>query len=147
MLSVIECLAHFPVSWVEQNCTCRGSGVNWAQDLRTRCCHRRAKVPVREIPPVLAGIRASKSQNLAFPCDWRAQWLCQIPDTFHRRKKCIYLPLRGQHTFSVSRLTLLHCNRAPRHGNSSLFWRHSLKLRAKKPTIWALGLRIHDSIR
>jgi len=31
--------------------------------------HRRAKIPVREIPPVLAGIRASKSQNLAFPCD------------------------------------------------------------------------------
>ena len=81
--------------------------------------HRRAKVPVREIPPVLAGIRASKSQNLAFPCDWRAQWLCQTPDAPFDKGR-IYLPLRGQHTFSVSRLTLLHCNKAPRPLHSNL---------------------------
>jgi hypothetical protein len=80
--------------------------------------HRRAKIPVRKIPPVLAGIRASKSQNLAFPCNWRAQWLIQTPDTFTEKLGCIYLPLRGQHTFSVSRLTLLHCNKAPRPRNS-----------------------------
>ncbi|MEY3540214.1 MAG: hypothetical protein RL184_285, partial [Pseudomonadota bacterium] len=28
----------------------------------------RAKVPVREIPPVLAGIRAGELWGLAFPC-------------------------------------------------------------------------------
>ena len=69
LLSVIECLANFPVSRVEQNFTSRSSGVNWAPYQKIGRCHRRAKVPVRKIPPVLAGIRASKSQNLAFPCN------------------------------------------------------------------------------
>jgi hypothetical protein len=76
-------LAHFPVSWVEQNFTLwefmrqLGNLPAWLGVL-----HQRAKIPVRKIPPVLAGIRASKSQNLAFPCNWRAQWLIQTPDTF-----------------------------------------------------------------
>ena len=69
LLSVIDCLANFPVSRVEQNFASRSSGVNLATNHEIGRCHRRAKVPVRKIPPVLAGIRASKSQNLAFPCD------------------------------------------------------------------------------
>jgi len=115
-------LANFPVSWAEQNFTLESSGVNWSSLLVLGMLHRRAKIPVRKIPPVLAGIRASKSQNLAFPCNWRAQWLTQTPDTFTLKLGCIYLPLRGQHTFSVSRLTLLHCNKAPRPRNSISGW-------------------------
>jgi hypothetical protein len=107
-------LANFPVSWVEQNFTLwelrRQLGIMpvWQGTL-----HRRAKVPVRKIPPVMAGIRASKHQNLAFPCNWRAQWLVQTPDILTLKWGCIYLPLRGQHTFSVSRLTLLQSNESP----------------------------------
>jgi hypothetical protein len=33
---------------------------------------RIANIPVRTLPPVLAGIRASKSDCLTFPC--KAQW-------------------------------------------------------------------------
>ena len=48
----------------------------------------------------------------------------QIPDLQNDYFGGIYLPLRGQHTFSVSRLTLLHCNKAPRHRDSNLceYW-------------------------
>jgi len=70
--------ANFPVSRVEQNFTCERSGVNKDPRLRGEDNHRRAKVPVRKIPPVLAGIRAGKHQNLTFPCDWRAQWLLRL---------------------------------------------------------------------
>jgi len=61
--------ANFPVSRVEQNFTCERSGVNKDPGFTGEDNHRRAKVPVRKIPPVLAGIRAGKHQNLAFPCN------------------------------------------------------------------------------
>jgi hypothetical protein len=41
--------------------------VNWAL-IRDERFPRRAKVPVRESPPVLAGIRAGELWGLAFPC-------------------------------------------------------------------------------
>jgi hypothetical protein len=117
MLSVIDCLANFPVSWVEQNFTCKSSGVNRAHG--------------RETGHFLG---ARRSPSAKFHLSWPVSGLVNMriwpshaidahsgvfrfltPLSF---KRGIYLPLRGQHTFSVSRLTLLHCNKAPRHRHS-----------------------------
>jgi hypothetical protein len=63
--------ANFPVSRVEQNFM----GTNpERQYVRAHEIHAAAstgvrRIPVRKIPPVLAGIRAGKFKNLTFPCD------------------------------------------------------------------------------
>ncbi len=68
--------------------------VNWAL-IRDERFPRRAKVPVRESPPVLAGIRAGELWGLAFPCID-----CTVADqTLAPMYWRIHLPLRGQHTF------------------------------------------------
>jgi hypothetical protein len=64
-------LANFPVSRVEQNFM---GVIPERQYVRAHGIHANAsigarRIPVRKIPPVLAGIRAGKFKNLTFPCD------------------------------------------------------------------------------
>src|SRR5471032_2847494 len=64
---------------------------------------RIANIPVRTLPPVLAGIRAGKYGYPTFPCLlYQAQWLsgtaCRSRPV-ERDDTC--LPLRGQHTFAA----------------------------------------------
>jgi hypothetical protein len=66
------------------------------------CSTRAAKIPVRTLPPVLAGIRTDKPRRSTFPC--KAQWCRRT--VCHRRDDDACLPLRGQHT--------LACNQASR---------------------------------
>ena len=98
--------------------------VNWASDRKIGRCHRRAKFPSAKFHlswPVSGLVNLRIWPSHAIDAHSGVFRLLTSRIAYLRG---IYLPLRGQHTFGVSRLTLLHCNMAPRPRNSSLLARY-----------------------
>ena len=78
---------------------------------------RIANIPVRTLPPVLAGIRAGKCGYPTFPCSMIASTVVVrdslSPASCWRGDTC--LPLRGQHTFAASAASCFPFNCAHGH--------------------------------